>query len=151
MRIISCMKLTMIFLLYNNLFIYQVRCTLIYRRRSLYSFLSGYPTKPKLLPFAIWVLSCIYLVQMVNLRHIPYSNDTFMIHFMHVNSNLFHCFCIYRQYVESGVMQYIPRALVYAMFCGYPDSKVHGANMGSTWVLSAPDGPHVGPMNLAIG
>ena len=32
----------------------------------------------------------------------------------------------------------------------YPDSKVHGANMGSTWVLSAPDGPHFGPMNLAI-
>ena len=32
-----------------------------------------------------------------------------------------------------------------------PDSKVHGANMGPTLVLSAPDGPHVGPMNLAIG
>ena len=32
-----------------------------------------------------------------------------------------------------------------------PDSKVHVANMGPTWVLSAPDGPHVGPMNLAIG
>ena len=31
-----------------------------------------------------------------------------------------------------------------------PDSKIHGANMGPTWVLSAPDGPHVGPMNLAI-
>ena len=31
-----------------------------------------------------------------------------------------------------------------------PDSKVHGANMGPTWVLSAPDGPHVGPINLAI-
>ena len=31
-----------------------------------------------------------------------------------------------------------------------PDSKVHRANMGPTWVLSAPDGPHVGPMNLAI-
>ena len=29
-------------------------------------------------------------------------------------------------------------------------SKVHGANMGPNWVLSAPDGPHVGPMNLAI-
>ena len=28
-----------VFLLYNNLFIYQVFCTLIYRRRSLYSFL----------------------------------------------------------------------------------------------------------------
>ena len=32
----------------------------------------------------------------------------------------------------------------------FPDKKVHGANMGPTWVLSAPDGPHVGPMNLAI-
>ena len=32
----------------------------------------------------------------------------------------------------------------------YPDSKVRGVNMGPTWVLSAPDGPHVGPMNLAI-
>ena len=32
----------------------------------------------------------------------------------------------------------------------YPDSKVHGANMGPTWVLPAPDGPHAGPMNLAI-
>ena len=31
-----------------------------------------------------------------------------------------------------------------------PDSKVHGANMGPTWVLSSPGGPHVGPMNLAI-
>ena len=35
-----------------------------------------------------------------------------------------------------------------AMF--FPDSKVHGANMGPTWVLSAPCGPHVGPMNLTI-
>ena len=33
---------------------------------------------------------------------------------------------------------------------GFPDSKVHGANMGPTWVLSAPDEPHVGLMNLAI-
>ena len=31
-----------------------------------------------------------------------------------------------------------------------PDSKVHGANMEPIWVLSAPDEPHVGPMNLAI-
>ena len=27
----------------------------------------------------------------------------------------------------------------------HPDNKVHGANMGPTWVLSAPDGPHVRP------
>ena len=32
----------------------------------------------------------------------------------------------------------------------YADSKVRGANMGPIWVLSAPDGPHVGPMNLAV-
>ena len=32
----------------------------------------------------------------------------------------------------------------------YPDSKVHEANTGPTLVLSAPDGPHVGPMNFAI-
>ena len=31
-----------------------------------------------------------------------------------------------------------------------PDSKVHGANMGPTWALSDPDGPHVAPMNLSI-
>ena len=32
----------------------------------------------------------------------------------------------------------------------FPYSKVHGANMAPTWVLSAPSGPHVGPINLAI-
>ena len=32
----------------------------------------------------------------------------------------------------------------------FPDSKVHGANMGPTWVLSAPDGPHVVPINFVI-
>ena len=31
-----------------------------------------------------------------------------------------------------------------------PDGKVHGANMGPTWGLLAPDGSHVGPMNLVI-
>ena len=32
----------------------------------------------------------------------------------------------------------------------YPDGKEGGANMGSIWVRSDPDGPHIGPMNLAI-
>ena len=31
-----------------------------------------------------------------------------------------------------------------------PDSKVHGANMGSIWGRQDPGGPYVGPMNLAI-
>ena len=39
--------------------------------------------------------------------------------------------------------------IFHGIYCR-PDSKVHGANMGPTWVLSAPDGPHVGPMKLAI-
>ena len=32
----------------------------------------------------------------------------------------------------------------------YPDSKVHGANMGPIWVRQDPGGLHVGPMNFAI-
>ena len=36
------------------------------------------------------------------------------------------------------------------LLLSFPDSKVRGVNMGPTWVLSAPDGPHVGPMNFAI-
>ena len=31
-----------------------------------------------------------------------------------------------------------------------PDNKVHGGNMGPTWVLSTPVGPQIGLMNLAI-
>ena len=33
----------------------------------------------------------------------------------------------------------------------FSDSKVHGANMGRTLVLSAPHETHAGPTNLAIG
>ena len=33
---------------------------------------------------------------------------------------------------------------------GNPDSKVPRADMGPTWVLSTPDGPYVGPMNIGI-
>ena len=32
----------------------------------------------------------------------------------------------------------------------YPDSKVHGANMGPIWGRQDPGGPHVGPTNFAI-
>ena len=40
----------------------------------------------------------------------------------------------YNQYVQTG----------------YPDSKVHGANMRFIWGRRDQGGPHVGPMNLAI-
>ena len=33
----------------------------------------------------------------------------------------------------------------------YPDSKVHGANVGHIWGRQDPGGPHIGHMNLAIG
>ena len=36
------------------------------------------------------------------------------------------------------------------MLIYHPDSKVHVANMGPTWVLSSPGGLHVSPMNLDI-
>ena len=50
-----------------------------------------------------------------------------------------------RYYLDNSIM--VPYELTYG---ASPDSKVHMANMGPTWVLSAPDGPHDGPMNLAI-
>ena len=41
--------------------------------------------------------------------------------------------------------------IVFVVTCKiFPDSKVQGASMGPTWVLSAPGGPHVGHMNLAV-
>ena len=33
---------------------------------------------------------------------------------------------------------------------GNPDSKVHGANIGPTWILSVPSESHVDPINLAV-
>ena len=38
----------------------------------------------------------------------------------------------------------------FVLYSQNPDNKVHEAHMGPTWVLSAPDGPHVGPMNHTI-
>ena len=31
-----------------------------------------------------------------------------------------------------------------------PDSKVHGANMGTIWGWQTPGGPHIGPINFFI-
>ena len=36
-------------------------------------------------------------------------------------------------------------------FNAYTDSKVHGANMGPTWVLLAPDGPMLAAWTLLSG
>ena len=50
-------------------------------------------------------------------------------------------------------MQRWPIIINWCLHCPYkgiPESKVRGANMRPTWVLSALDGPHVSPMNPAI-
>ena len=39
---------------------------------------------------------------------------------------------------------------IYICIYMYPDSEVHGANMGPIWGQQDPGGPHVGSMNLAI-
>ena len=67
-----------------------------------------------------------------------------------IQKNLWHYCGVYPQQV------YINAALLFVQVCKdsiymVPDSKVHGANMGSTWVLSASDGPHVGPWTLLSG
>ena len=53
--------------------------------------------------------------------------------------------CLY----ESSMTPLSVRSVGWKLVPNNPDNKVHGANMGPTWVLSAPDGPHVGPVNLA--
>ena len=50
---------------------------------------------------------------------------------------------------NSWDIDFIPND-IHSQSCKNPDSKIHGAIMGPTWVLSAPDGPHDGPMYLAI-
>ena len=66
-----------------------------------------------------------------------------MLHFSHCTAVCAICVMLVHVTIEWGpAIVMLPISL--------PDSKVHGANMGPIWVLSAPDGPHVGPMNFAI-
>ena len=52
-------------------------------------------------------------------------------------------------YFTGEICQKCPfNEILYVIACS--DSEVHRAIMGPTWVLLAPDGPHVGPRNLAI-
>ena len=50
-------------------------------------------------------------------------------------------------HLNPDVMQ---RCNIWSIYRILTYNKVHGANMGPTWVLLARGGPHVGPMNLAI-
>ena len=50
----------------------------------------------------------------------------------------------------SGLWTYMSFGMSFGDGRIYPDSKVHGANMGPIWGRQDPGGPHVGPMNFAI-
>ena len=84
----------------------------------------------------------------------PFPHIKFDIFFQSFNSSngkgdISNLRAIYRIYIACD--NYAQCSLSEYMFeVASTDSKVHGANMGLTRVLSAPDGPHVGPMNLAI-
>ena len=80
----------------------------------------------------------LIVIMMTYIRHISYrftcmiSSTVFPVSFLlSVKEKLL---CIYLWFLSR---KYI-----------FPCSNVHGASMGPTWVLSAPDGPHVGPMNI---
>ena len=77
------------------------------------------------------ILGCQYCCNMINLLPNPHNAQPIAC------ARRWDMGCIF---MSSG--------LIYAQH--NPDSKVYGANMGPNWVLLAPDGPHVGPMNLAI-
>ena len=65
--------------------------------------------------------------------------------------NASHWLKILSQYDTTTGHFYEDRILqVLSLSHNTPHNKVHGANMGPIWVLSAPDVPHIGPMNLAI-
>ena len=52
---------------------------------------------------------------------------------------------------EVIIVQYLAIGFkIVILMANYPDSKVHGANMVPIWLQQDSDGPHVGPMNLAI-
>ena len=58
---------------------------------------------------------------------------------------MYYAFLYAIRYVDGEASTGVNQIYVYI-----PDNEVHGGNMGPTWDLSAPDGPHVGFMNLAI-
>ena len=71
--------------------------------------------------------------------------------FIHINIYEIHAhFDRFRKCVYNTLKNMLDHYIIQP-FLHVPDSKVHEANMGPTWVLSAPDGPHVGPGTLLSG
>ena len=52
--------------------------------------------------------------------------------------------------LHSEALKHTTGTIYLTHWPAFPDSKVHGANMGPTWGRQDPGGSHVGPMNIAI-
>ena len=69
------------------------------------------------------------------MRNIRLSFDKPSIYIVHT-----HCLLMINSWCSAVIVKWYS-ALLY--FFNNPDSKIHGANVGPTWALSAPDGRHV--------
>ena len=89
----------------------------------------------------------LWLVDSFESKGIPiYAIPLMMISKKKTRLSIYHS---YQIATEFGMHRMTIHIVTYSCF-DCPGNKVHGVNMGPTWVLSAPDGPHVGPKNLAI-
>ena len=93
---------------------------------------------------SVKIMKLIYLLPVLISTNFSKLGDQY---YMNIITNVWHFLPLNPSLTSKACRHHRRRDLV---SCMYPDSKAHGANMGPTWVLSAPDGPHVGPMNLAI-
>ena len=100
-----------------------------------------------------WKLSAKYLKD--NFSHTLNNNISLFVHgqFQDTHNLVNYSWRVWsdKRWIEHNWSGWGSYATMYRAYIHYdPDSKIHGANMGPTWVLSAPDGLHVGPMKLAI-
>ena len=97
---------------------------------------------------SVWItMHSTFVILLIKSVRLEYSPNDYMI----CNG------CLFKVFIRRVCRQFIKLTLHTWAVVGpkwyirtIPDSKVHGTNMGPTWVLSSPDRPHVGPMNLAI-
>ena len=100
-------------------------------------------------------MTCLYWIR---LQTINFSPDIYVTSIWHMYVILEH---IVRIIKRLHCRECTPAAILYPIcrreisptvtkMQKYPDSKLHGANMGPIWGRQEPNGPHVGPMNFAI-
>ena len=89
------------------------------------------------------IIKASYNLWSTSIRHWP---DTFETDQCLINVNLgqnWHIIFMYPHIIACD-------GCLFPLLIIFPDSKVHGANMGPIWAQQDPGGPHVGPMNFAI-